>query len=386
MGNSNLRAVTPRLPPLAPQDDLMLGTCGGQQQGMAAHVTFATCGLETSTTNLIVEDDKATSPDSPSTETTLSDYSPLPVHVTSLHRWIRAVDATRQPLQHPDLTEEFQAFRDEIRAELQAQARRIEGIVANSENAGEAMAAERLVLSAQVSTLKEEGALYGSYLGAFRADFDRFVATYSTLTSTFEHEVQQEAAKLLDHCLADGVLRRMEQQICTEVLSNMDEAFACEAAARRELERSIMRKFDMLRGVWDEGRDKQKPVTVDDEEDVVERASVEEAAKTQAVENDILAIDAIQFDSAAELSVSSAASSSQSVSIMGSPVPTGYEAIDESTAVPADLFESLAMAGRLARNRGQHCRIRSGGKQWLIAADFCPNACSNFAPPTCTAT
>merc|ERR1712008_572 len=143
---------------------------------------------------------------------------------------------------------------------------------------------------------------------------------------------------------------------------------------------------DMLRGVWDEGRDKQKPVTVDDEEDVVERATVEEAAKTQAVENDILAIDAIQFDSAAVLAVPSAASSPQSVSIMGSPVPTGYEAIDESTAVPADLFERLAVAGGVARNRGQHCRILPGGKQWLIAADFCTNECSNFAQPACTAT
>lgn len=354
---------------------------------MAAHVTLATRGLETSTTNLIVGDDKATSPDSPSTETTLSDYSPLPVHFTSLHRWIRAVDGTRQPLQHPDLTEEFQAFRDEIRAELQAQARRIDGLEANSENAGEAMAAERLVLSAQVSTLKEEGELYASYLGAFRADFDRFVATHSTLTSTFEHEVQQEAIKLLDHCLAaDGTLHRMEHQICAEVLGTLDEAFACEAAARRELERSIMRKFDKLRGVWDEGGETQKPVTVHDEEDVVEQETVAEAAKTEAVENNILTIDAIQLDSAAVLSVPSAASSPQSVSIMGSPVPTGYEVIDESTAVPADLFESLAMAGRVARNRGQHCRIRSGGKQWLIAADFCPNECSNVAQPTCTAT
>lgn len=337
MGNSNLRAATPPcLPPFTSQDDLIHGPLLSPTGAMAAHAARVTSGLHTNAASLTVGNDKATSPESPSTETTISDDALLPAHVNGLHRWIRAADTTRPPLQHPDLTQEFHTFREEIRAELQAQAQRIEGFVANSKNDGVAMVAEGTLLSAQVSTLKAEGALYRSYLDSLRADFDSFVAKHSTLKSTFEHQVKHEADKLLDHCFTDGgLLRRMEQHICAQVQGTLDETLACGAASRHELDRRTMRTSEKSRGVWDASRDKQKPVTVDDEEDVVERATAEGAAQKLAVKRrpSVGFADASQLDSAAVLPFPSSASSPESASILGSPVPEGGEATAESGEV-----------------------------------------------------
>jgi len=278
--------------------------------------------------------DEATSSELQSTESTVSDDEMLPVHVTNLHGWLHAVDGSRPALQQPNLTQEFQAFREEMRAELQAQAQRIECFIANYKNVGEVVAAERTYFSAQVSTLRAEGAQefyllkdqmesYASDLDALSADFDdRIQAAQSMLTSKFEQQAKQEAPKLLDKCLLHEVLCHMEQHICAELLGHVDEVLACEAAAHQQLERKTTRKFDTLFSLLqDKSRDKQKPVAMD----VVEQ----------------------------ELLVASSASSSRGALTMGADVPEGYEVIDQTTAVPADKFERLAMAGRVARNGGQ---------------------------------
>jgi len=349
MDDSNPRAVTAwaHLPSLTPRENPTLRTCEGQQQGMATLTAPVTPGLEVSPSSPTLADDDALPPGSPSTETTVSDDRVLPVHfTTSLHGWMHAVNGPRSPLQQPNLTREFEAFREEIRAELQAQAQRIEGFVASSNKAGEVVVSERTYFSAQVSTLRAEYAFslqahresYESKLDALRTDLDnRIGAAQSTLTSKLDHQVMQEVPRLLDKCLS---------HICTELAGPFDEA-ACKSAMRQRLERRTVR--DNLLPL---------PVAMDNEENVAEE----------------------------ELPVTSSASFSQGASTLGMAVPEEYEAIDETTAVPADLFESLAMAGRVARNRGQHCRTRCGGKQRLIAAELCLNDGSEFAQPTCTAT
>jgi len=364
---------------------------------MAAPTAQVMHGLETNPANLTVGDDKASSPETPSTEAALSDDGLLPMNFTSLHGWLHATDRPRPPLQQPNITDEFQAFREEIRAEMQVQTQRIEGFLANSKIVCEVADSEKTYCSAlsnlraesahAVSLLQVQVESYESNLNALRADLDdRIGATESMLTAKFEHQV---VPKLLDQYFSHEVIDRMEQQICGELLGHFDAALACEAAARQQLERRTLRKFDkLLKPVPDMSRDKQKPVAVD-EEDVAEQVTVEDAAKQEVVKNNILAkisktADAGQFDTVS-VPVASSASSARGTSTRGAAVSKGYQAIDETTAVPDDLFESLAMAGRAARNRGQHCRIRCGGEQRLIATELCLDDGSNFDQPKCTA-
>lgn len=353
---------------LTPRDYPMLGACGGQQQDMAAPAPGVT---PDSSDCLTVGDDETTSSEWLSTDNTISDDRMPPVHFTSMHGWLHAMDGPRPLLQQSNLIEEFQAFREEIQAELQAQAQQIEGLIANSKNAGEMVVAERTYFSDQVSTLRAEGAQafsllqvqsesYESTLDSLRADFDnRIAAAQSMLASMVDHQVKQEVPKLLDRHLSHEVHHHMEH-ICAELLGHFDEALACEAAAHQQLERRILRKFDILsRPLQDKSRDKQKPAAMDDEESVVEQ----------------------------ELPVVSSAFSSRGASTMCTTVPEACEAIDQTRTVPTDAFESLAMAGSVSsRNEGQHSRIRCGGKQRLLAAEFCLNGGSNFARPKCTAT
>lgn len=347
------------------------------------------------------QDLEATS--TPSTETTLSDDGILPVHFASLHGWFHAVDKLRPPLQQPNLFQQFQDFREEVRSELQAQSQRIEGYIVNNKNADEVVFAERNFFSDQLSTVRKEGVQalsllrvqiesHTSDLDALRADLkNRIAAVQTMMMSKVEHQVKEEMPKHLDHCFSYETLQRLEKQITTKLLGHVDKALAREAAARQQLERTSMRRFDsLLKPVQDKSRNKQKPRALDDKEGVVEQAFAQYTAEKE-VKNDILTsttktADACQPDSATSLPVGSSVSSSRGASTLGMFVQKGYEEIDETTVVPADVFESLAMAGRVARNRGQHCRTRCGGKQRLIAAELCLNDGSKFARPKCTAT
>lgn len=255
---------------------------------------------------------------------------------------------------------------------MEVQAQRIEGLVANSKNVCEVENAARGNFSAQLSTLRAEGAQavsllqaqmesYESNLDALRAELDnRIGSAQSTLISNFENQVKQDMPNVLDQCFSHEVLDRMEEHICLELLVYFDEALAAEAEARQQLERRTMCNFDKLR-------------PLQDEEDVVEQVIVEDAAKQE--------IDRLLL--ASEMPYASSASSARGASTRGARVPNGYRAIDETTAVPADVFESLAMAGKVARSRGQHCRSDRGGKQRLVAADFCLDEGSQFVAKFC---